>query len=98
MSNSIRPERDRYPGRDKHHAVVPRHVLTRHDDTMTVTWLIGLATAIVAGGYLFLAESTRDDLKAININATRPIHTINRDATPVAAYSPLAEPPAELRK
>lgn len=91
MSNLNRPDRD------SRQNTPPLHVSTRNDDTLSLTWLIGLATAIVAGGYLFLAESTRDDLKAINVSVARPAQTVTVDTTPVAAYSLLAEPPAELR-
>lgn len=86
------------PNRDTKHSNTPLHVSSRNDDTLTLTWLIGLATAIVAGGYLFLAESTRDDLKAINVSVARPAHSVTVDTTPVAAFSPLAKPPVELRK
>ncbi|TDH39044.1 hypothetical protein E2A64_08150 [Pseudohoeflea suaedae] len=78
------------------------------EDAATVTWLIGVAAAIVAGGYLFLSTFSGVDQAtldaAVGARSANAAHsgtaTVDgshlsegMQATPVAATSTLATPP-----
>ena len=80
------------------------------EDAVTVTWLVGVAAAIVAGGYLFLATDSGVDqatldaaVGARSANAAQTAEPVARDlpmseglqATPVASTSTLATPPLD---
>lgn len=80
------------PGQEPQFPVSPRR-----GDAFALTWFIGVATAIVAGGYLFLAQSSRDELRNINMIATQSALYPERKPVPMTDYSTLSEPPAELR-
>ena len=80
------------------------------EDAVTVTWLVGVAAAIVAGGYLFLATDSGVDqatldaaVGARSANAAQAAQVAAQDipmseglqATPVASTSTLATPPLD---
>ncbi len=68
---------------------------TGRETASTLTWFIGLATAIVAGGYIYLAESSLSDLARINAQSNAVISHIEANRL---APSLLASPPDELTR
>lgn len=71
-------------------------------DATTITWLIGVATAIVAGGYLFLAtdsgvdQATLDAAVGARSNAAAHTGTATAEGmSPVPVSTSLSTPPLD---
>lgn len=70
-------------------------------DAMTITWLVGVATAIVAGGYLFLATDSGVDQATLDAAVGARTETATHSDGSTSAMTPapvsavISTPPIE---
>ena len=88
------PAPDRRYGRTKHQIDT--------EDALTITWLVGVATAIVAGGYLFLATDSGVDQAtldaAVGARTETAAHSDGssvRTMTPAPVSAVISTPPID---